>query len=293
MQVKIRKKSFWICTLFLSLPLTIMVYKSPLLVNSSCDESVSTAFLPSNRIHLVTYYHSITLTLQGRADSRLNDRVKEEKYALLKNLIHPLVANVHIIAENKEAMVDFLNNEGVYSDKIIIYNNSRPATMKDVFQYISQYKYQYNLVNKVSSFANGDIYLGNGFSKLNPQIMSKQRIMYTLTRQHSPEANCPESTSLCNTPYRGSHDTFVMRLTESVPIDVLKDLDYQLGTPGSTNRLMWTFNTKLNYCLLNPCSILQTYHFHCSHFYTNKWHVSTQRRSASSHPTKHLTCFCA
>ena len=39
-------------------------------------------------------------------------------------------------------------------------------------------------------FANGDIYLGEGFDRINVTGMSEQKIMYALTRHNSPERNC-------------------------------------------------------------------------------------------------------
>ena len=178
-----------------------------------------------------------------------------------------------------------MRKEGVGDDKVSIYDNGRPPTMKQVFQYISDH-----LMNKIVVVSNGDIYLGSGFDRLNHAIMIEQRIMYTLTRHHAPESNCTEGGALCSTAYYGSHDTFVFILNEPIPSDVLDELDYQLGSPGSENRLMWAFKTKLNYCLLNPCSVLETYHFHCSGVRTYHERINTKGRTAMCPPSEHLAC---
>ena len=245
-----------------------------------------TATFPSNHgLHFVTYHHSITLTSQKEVTPKINDRVKEEMYVLNKNLQHPLVTNMHIITANKTLLEKASRKEGVGDHKVSIYDNGRPPTMKEVFQYVSD-----PLVNKIVVVSNGDIYLGSGFDKLNHSIMTEQRIMYTLTRHHAPESNCTEGGALCSLPYYGSHDTFVFILHEPIPSDVLDELNYQLGSPGSENRLMWAFETKMNYCLLNPCFLLKTYHFHCSGVRTSHERINTKGKSATCPPSKLLVC---
>ena len=245
-----------------------------------------TATFPSNHgLHFVTYHHSITLTSQKEATPKINDRVKEEMYVLRKNLQHPLVTSMHVIAANKTLLEKALRKEGVGDDKISIYDNSRPPTMKEVFQYVSDH-----LMNKIVVVSNGDIYLGSGFDRLNHTTMTEQRIMYALTRHHAPESNCTEGVALCSLPYHGSHDTFVFILHEPIPSDVLDELNYQLGSPGSENRLMWAFQTKLNYCLVNPCFVLKTYHFHCSGVRTSHERINIMGKSATCPPSKLLVC---
>ena len=241
---------------------------------------------PSQGLHFVTYHHSITLASQNVASSKINDRVNEEMYVLHKNLKHPLVTNMHIIAVNRTLLEGALRKEDLEADnnKIIIYDNGRPSTMKEIFQYISDH-----LINKIVIVSNGDIYLGSGFDRLNRTAMTKKRIMYALTRHHAPESNCTERGALCNVPYLGSHDTFVFILNEPIPSDALDELDYQLGTPGSENRLMWVFKTKLNYCLQNPCSVLKSYHFHCSGVRASHQRINTNGKSATCPPSEHLT----
>ena len=249
------------------------------------NDQLTATFPSNNGLHFVTYHHSITLTSQKEATPKINDRVKEVMYVLQKNLQHPLVISMHVIAANKTLLEKALRKEGVGDDKFSIYDNSRPPTMKEVFQYVSDH-----LMNKIVVVSNGDIYLGSGFDRLNHTTMTEQRIMYALTRHHAPESNCTEGGALCSLPYYGSHDTFVFILKEPIPSDVLDELNYQLGSPGSENRLMWAFQTKLNYCLLNPCFVLKTYHFHCSGVRTSHERINIMGKSATCPPSKLLVC---
>ena len=241
---------------------------------------------PDHGLHFVTYHHSIILASQNNTSSKFQDRVKEEMHVLRKNLQHPLVTNMHVIAANKTLLEKAMKKEDVNAKNIIIYDNRRPPTMKEVFQYVSDH-----LINKIVVVSNGDIYLGSGFDRLNHSIMTEQRIMYTLTRRHAPESSCIEEEALCSSQYKGSHDTFVFILKEPILSDVLDELDYQLGSPGSENRLMWAFETKFNYCLLNPCCVLETYHLHCSGVRTSDYHerINTNGKSAMCSPSQELT----
>ena len=52
--------------------------------------------------------------------------------------------------------------------------------MRDPFEYFSLH-----LVGKDAMYANADIYLGDGFDLVDPEVMSHQNIMYALSRQVS------------------------------------------------------------------------------------------------------------
>ena len=244
--------------------------------------------------HVVTYLHSITLLCRNIEESerhKINSsavlqRADEELFVLRKNLNHPLVKSVHLLAENKTALDIFLRNKGLgsWSEKIHIYENGRQTRMKDVLQYISK-----ELLNETVLYANGDIYLGRGFDRINVIKMREQKIMYALTRHPSPEGKCTQGVA-CNKPYVGSHDVFVMNLVEPIPEVVLNEIDCELGFPGIENRLMWAFKTFMNFCLLNPCSILETFHYHCSSFRSNRSRVNEGGKSAIAYPTTNLTC---
>ena len=242
------------------------------------------------QINLVTFYHSITVFTRvenhsvNSFEDKFLERVSEELFVLQKNLHHPLIAKVHILAEDEDILMDFLIKKKTNLQKIVVHNNGKVATMRDIFQYISE-----NLVNKTSIFANGDIYLGDGFDRVNTTQMRDERIMYALTRHHAPERNCSEEFS-CNKPYVGSHDTFMVHLTEPIPHAFLKELEYEMSFWGSENRLMWVFRDKMDFCVLNPCNILKTFHYHCSGFRNNRTRVNLNEKNALAAPTDNMTC---
>ena len=284
-----KSRCFQVLALLLLISVVILYYNKTNIDQIKAASTVMTRTAPPDHgLHFVTYHHSIILASQNDTSSKFQDRVREEMYVLRKNLEHPLVTNMHVIAASKTLVEKTLRKENVNTNNIIIYDNGRPPTMKEVFQYVSDH-----LMNKIVVVSNGDIYLGSGFGRLNHAIMTEQRIMYTLTRRHAPESNCTEedSEALCSLQYKGSHDTFVFILKEPIPSDVLDELDYQLGTLGSENRLMWAFETKLNYCLLNPCCVLETYHFHCSGVRTSDYRerINTNGKSVMCSPSQELT----
>ena len=190
---------------------------------SSKDTSKNTS--NELQINLVTFYHSITVFTRvenhsiNSFEAKFLQRVSEELFVFQKNLHHPLIAKVHILAEQENLLMDFLIKKKINLQKIVVHNNWK-VTMTDIFQYISK-----NLVNKTSIFANGDIYLGDGFDRVNTMLMRDERIMYALTRHHAPERNCSEEFS-CNKPYVGSHDAFMIYLKEPIPHAFLEELEY-------------------------------------------------------------------
>ena len=260
----------------------------PTEVRSLKDTSKNTS--TELQINLVTFYHSITVFTRvenhsvNSFEDKFLERVSEELFVLQNNLHHPLIAKVHILAEDADILMDFLIKKKTNLQKIVVHNNGKVATMRDIFQYISE-----NLVNKTSIFANGDIYLGDGFDRVNTTLMRDERIMYALTRHHAPERNCSEEFS-CNKPYVGSHDTFMVHLTEPIPHAFLKELEYEMSFWGSENRLMWVFRDKMDFCVLNPCNIFKTFHYHCSGFRNNRTRVNLKRKDALAAPTGNMTC---
>lgn len=146
---------------------------------------------------------------------------------------------------------------------------------RDPFEYISQ-----NLLGRDVMYACADVYLGGGFDRVDPVAMDKQKIMYALSRKVTDEdANRPEcahinknSTSLedkCRNR-SGSHDVFFFRLHEPMKEeDLAKHLDFDIARFGQESRVIWFFENVLNFCVLNPCKILELYHYHCSDMRTN------------------------
>ena len=301
---RIWKQSVWIILIFFVISVIVSLYRygtrsrATFISTAMGDQPTEAPSLKDTykytstelQINLVTFYHSITVFTRvdnhsvNSFEASFLQRVSEELFVLQKNLDHPLIAKVHILAEDEDRLVDFFMKNKINLQKIVVHSNGKVATMRDIFQYISE-----NLVNKTAIFANGDIYLGDGFDRVNTTIMRDQRIMYALTRHHAPERNCSEEF-MCNKPYVGSHDTFMIHLTEPIPHTFLEELEYEMSFWGSENRLMWLFRDKMDFCVLNPCNILQTFHYHCSGFRNNRTRVNLNEKSALAAPTEDMTC---
>ena len=43
-----------------------------------------------------------------------------------------------------------------------------------------------------------------------------------------------------------------------------REMEFQLPSFGMENVVLWIFQTMLKFCTLNPCTILETFHLHCS-----------------------------
>ena len=191
-------------------------------------------------------------------------REAEYKYVLQKNLDHPLVQCVHVLTTNyTETFKKFQDLTNRH--KMLVKEVESVDLTRVPFEYISQ-----NLVGEDAMYANADIYLGEGFELVDPAVMIRQKIMYALTRQVKPEERCGVNRTFTDTdkcleaPYIGSHDVFLFRLKKSLPDTFLKELEFKLPSLGMENVIVWHFQHKLGYCVLNPCSILESFHYHCS-----------------------------
>ena len=193
--------------------------------------------------------------------SQLLDREKEYMTCLQRNLNHNLVSRVHVLTSNvEETRQIFQKYELSNQTKLLVPEIKSIVMVRDLFEYISQ-----NLVGKDVMFTNADIWLGSGFDRVDPIVMRKQKIFYSITRRiANDEERCGQKDFCLEWRYIGCHDTFLFTLHEPIPEHALELLNIKFPAPGIENVLMWVFQHKLGYCLLNPCSILETFHFHCS-----------------------------
>ena len=224
------------------------------------------------------------------SENMLSERENEYVTVLGRNLRHDLVRCIHVLTTNAEEMWQHLKKFDLpKNNKLLISEVESIEMMRDPFEYISQ-----NLVGRDAMFVNADIWLGSGFDRIDPHVMRRQRIMYSLTRQITEEERCGSRNMCTEDQYGGSHDSFLFHVTEALPESALKLLNYQIASPGMENVLMWVFQKKLNYCILNPCSILETFHFHCSpirnHRYQHWPRVNNARNTGWSPYTKSLVC---
>ena len=233
------------------------------------------------------------LQFNNVSTERILAREAEYKYVLQKNLDHPLVQCVPVLTTNyTETLSRFKDLPN--GQKLLIVEVKSVDFARDPFEYISTY-----LVGKDAMYANADVYLGEGFELVDPAVMNRQKIMYALTRQVKPEERCGvnrthSDTNIClEKKYLGSHDAFLFRLNNTLPDDFLDTLDFRLDSSGLENVVIWLFQHNLRYCVLNPCSILELFHYHCS----NVRNKATRQRvnhklhmSGLSGYTKRLDC---
>ena len=235
-------------------------------------------------IHLV-----IVLFRNISNDTKVLFRQQEQATVLQRNLNHPLISSIHVMTADKEDMEEYLRGlELPNRHKIVVVESKQWDMVRGIFQYISD-----NLVGKDAMYANGDIYLGKGFEKVDANVLSSRNILYSLTRLGKQEESC-KMKDYCggDLDYVGSHDVFLFHLKEPLPEEALKVLEYEIWSYGTENVLMGVFKRLLYYCILNPCKILETYHLHCSELrHTDAKRVNWDSPFNTISPiTKNLTC---
>ena len=227
----------------------------------------------------------------GVNESATLEREKDYKLCLKKNLAHPLVQKIHLLTINStDALIRFKEFTG--NCKLVISEVASVDRARDPFEYISR-----NLVGRDVAFMNADIYLGEGFGKVDPAMMGKRNIMYSISRHVAPEhpTLCGKTSKryyfrdLC-VKYMGSHDMHMFRLDEPLPEEFLEQLEFGLTKYGIENRIIWLFKNVLKYCVVNPCNVLRIYHYHCSDLRPSHKMKSLVGRRLRSPPSNRLTC---
>ena len=71
-------------------------------------------------------------------------------------------------------------------------------------------------------------------------------------------------------PYIGSHDAFAFVLTETPDKEDLALLRHSNDQFGVENIMIFVFQKKLNYEVINPCFVLYIYHVHCARVFSKK-----------------------
>ena len=234
-------------------------------------------------IHMVI----VPFLMYNASNEAILEREKEYKFVLQRNLAHPRVQCIHILTTNYgETFQRFKDVEN--SNKMLISKVKSVEKARDPWDYISD-----RLLNKDVMFASADIYLGSGFDKIDSTAMEKDKIMYSISRHVAPEhcGKTSKNRDICS-HYMGSHDGFLLHLREPLPEQILLQLDFDLVRFGMECRVNWLFVKVLNYCVLNPCSILNLFHYHCSDLRTNvtKNPVSHTHRYHWIRPSKNLSC---
>lgn len=206
--------------------------------------------------------HMVIIPFLGYTTSaqRILQRLEEYKYVLQKNLAHPLVQCIHVLTTNSTETLQLFNGLSNLNKMLVSEVRSIDLT-RDPYQYVS-----HSLLGRDVLVTNADIYLGEGFELVDPTIMDGEKIMYAVTRRLAPvecygdELNDPRWN--CKR-YIGSHDAYLFRLHESLPEKFLQQLEFDYSVLGSEDVIIDLFE-ELGYCVLNPCAVLETFHYHCS-----------------------------
>ena len=217
-----------------------------------------------NGIHLVTNYPLMTgkpwNETAERNETKLWQRQQEVEETLQRNLNYSLIAAVHLLinqplAERRLHKINLHNK-----DKIVVHHIKGFPTYRNLFEYASD-----RLQNELVAVTNMDIYLEEGFEKVNKTYLVEQNLFYVITRHGRQEQRCNMSgkPGYCHSNYFGSHDTFIFVLTHRLDEPVLSELDNNMHVFGVENVLLWVLKSRMNKTLLNPCSYLKVYHNHC------------------------------
>ena len=194
-------------------------------------------------------------------DQEIEARMAEFTDCLQRNLNHYKISFVHVLVLRNET-ISYLQSLNLQnSQKLVIHKNDVSPTMLQKLMYASSY-----LKKKTVILSHQDNYIGEGFEKVNHDVLKGERLMYALTRHASPSkcfgtmasAHCGEGY-----PYLGSHDIFIYYVNESLTYDKLVELDVTPNLNGMENVLIWIFQTRLAYRVINPCKVLIVYHTHC------------------------------
>ena len=221
------------------------------------------------------------------------EREKEYKFVLQKNLAHPLVQCVHLLTTDHSETYERFKDVG-NSSKMLISEVKSVNKARDPWDYISD-----RLLGRDVMFATADVYLGSGFEKIDPVTMDREKIMYAISRHVAPEHNvtCNKTSEryffndICS-KYIGSHDGFLTRLHKPLSEQFLLQLDFNHVRYGMEDRLNWLFMNVLKYCAINPCKILNIFHYHCSAL-RNNVHMKAlprEEQRARVHPSNKLYC---
>ena len=183
---------------------------------------------------------------------------------LQDNLQHPSIGRIHILVWDKETAEYIKSLPLKNSEKLILRVIGKDVGVKELLLYASEC-----LANKVVALAHQDNKFGKGWdnTEYHRVLTGVNDTMYALTRHTPVESNCTwlRHSANCDdgASYIGSHDVFVFR-AKKWTADLLNDLNtVSPNYSGMENLLLWLFNVKLKYRIMNPCKRLFVHHHHC------------------------------
>ena len=203
------------------------------------------------------------LVVNGKppTDGQIAARMAEITGCLQKNLKNTMIAFVHVLVFRNETITYLRSLNLENSQKLIIHKTNESTTMLQKLVYASKY-----LQGKTVIICHQDNFIGEGWEQVNHNILKRERLMYALTRHPSP-SKCEATMEAANCGkgfrYVGSHDAFVFYVNAFLTREKLVELNVTPNINGMENVLIWIFETKLNYKVLNPCRVLIVYHIHC------------------------------
>ncbi|XP_046863847.1 uncharacterized protein LOC124457686 isoform X2 [Xenia sp. Carnegie-2017] len=218
------------------------------------------------KIHLITNYALMYEPPWNQSQTensmeRMQERQIELEETLQRNLNHYMIGSVHVIVNQEKAEKRLIELDLFNKHKLHVGRIETMPTFKDFFQYIRD-----DLLNRIVVLTNMDIYLGEGFEKLNHSLFLKYKVIYVLTRHGRREERCDmfNKPRYCGTGKVVSHDTYVLLpQADDFNQNILNEMNYPMNLMKAEYRLAWIFKNLMNRKLVNPCKLLKTYHNHC------------------------------
>lgn len=170
------------------------------------------------------------------------------------------VVKIHLLLERHED-IKFIENSTAQREKMYYHFLNRRMLYGDAFRYTSEF-----LRHKTAIIMNADCYLGEGFQKLNVDILRKGTV-YALTRHETPDAirKCGVR-DFCSpqAKYIGSHDAFVLHLVTPLPSNVLDTMMVRQDIVGVEKFIIFILRVHGKFAVRNPCGVLFIFHNHCA-----------------------------
>ncbi|XP_028406483.1 uncharacterized protein LOC114528970 [Dendronephthya gigantea] len=282
------------CILFLSLGSSFVIFFCRIYLMDDLNNIYSVlSGSEESVIHVITNYPVMTEKPwnNNQTDTnktRLMQRQYEIEETLQRNLDHPLISTVHLLvnqpsAKERLGKLNFHNKHKIHTHLI----NAKMPRYRDFFEYVND-----RLLNRLVVITNMDIYIGEGFEKLNKTFLVKHNVSYVLTRSGRQERICNMHgrRGYCQTGYIGSHDTYIFVLTRRLEESVLSEFNYQMHLYGGDNVMLWVLRNRMKKTLLNPCRYLKTYHNHCVNIHSSvRPRINTSGKSAWVPPSELYT----
>lgn len=208
----------------------------------------------------------------ARPDELLR-RQNEYHYALARTLLHPQVAQVHLLLNRSADLDPVLRGLGsvcdpldpVLRDKLRVRVLGRLMTYGEAFSHINRY-----LSGRHAMLMNSDVYpVGGGWRDLQPWHFGRNNRTFYMLSRFSPacpgrEDLGPRDVRTCPWAARvGSADAFVFRAPVPQPV-VDEMMRFPTNYWGAENRAGAALYRSGFRPLYNPCRQLALWHEHCS-----------------------------